>query len=77
MRVKAINTTEAYPDRKRACINCGNREPCGAGSECKIDEHYISYTNTWDSWCRHWKKDRFARIENPACFDQENKQDNL
>ena len=52
----------AYRDnkalRKRACINCGLRDLCGAGSRCGKDGHYIGYCDTWDDWCKNWRKDR-------------------
>lgn len=22
------------------------------------DGHYIGYVDTWDDWCKHWRKDR-------------------
>ena len=43
---------------KRRCINCGNREVNGIHSTCKIDGSRIGYVDTWDRWCRRWKRDR-------------------
>ena len=57
---KITEYTGVTPPRKHACINCGHRYLCGAGagSRCGYDGHYIGYCNTWDEWCRHWKKDK-------------------
>lgn len=42
--------------RERMCINCGRRDLWDYGSRCGYDGHYIGYLETWDEWCRHWKK---------------------
>jgi len=44
---------------KRRCINCGHRDPdsCG-GSFCQFTKTYIGYCETWDKWCKHWKKNK-------------------
>lgn len=55
---KLIEYTDDTPPRKRACINCGLRDLWGAGSRCGHDGHYIGYVDTWDDWCKHWRKDR-------------------
>ena len=57
-----IAVTDLQPQRKRACINCGLRDLWDAGSRCGIDGHYISYCDTWDDWCRHWRKDKRETI---------------
>ena len=44
--------------RERMCINCGRRDLWDYGSRCGYDGHYIGYLETWDEWCRHWKKDK-------------------
>ena len=56
MKLDEVRNQE--PDRKRACINCGRRDLWGVGSRCGYDGHYIGYLSTWDSWCRHWCKDK-------------------
>ena len=57
-------------DRKRCCCNCGNCRRVDKGTHkenyCAIDGHYIGYIETFEGWCRRWKKDltfRFAWIE--------------
>ena len=56
--VRIVTYTDDEPPRKRACINCGRRSLCGAGSRCGYDRHYIGYCDTWDDWCKHWTKDK-------------------
>lgn len=48
-------------ERKRVCCNCGNNlrirnQHLGIHNECAIDGHYISYSDCFEGWCRHWKK---------------------
>ena len=47
-------------ERKRVCCNCGNNlrirnQHLGIHNECAIDGHYISYSDCFEGWCRHWK----------------------
>lgn len=50
-------------DKKRCCCNCGNclrvPDPSSGVSTnyCAIDMHYIGYLETFEDWCRRWKKD--------------------
>lgn len=55
-RIEVVIDDSPYELPKRKCINCGNREVYGAGSICKIDGSYIQYADTWDRWCRRWKR---------------------
>ena len=64
---KIVVDKETGPERKRACINCGRRDLCGAGSRCRFDGHYIRYADTWDEWCRHWCKDKRTLGEIGVC----------
>jgi hypothetical protein len=47
-------------DRKRCCCNCGNCErvsrATGIENYCAIDFHRIDYIETFEGWCRRWKK---------------------
>lgn len=49
-------------DRKRCCCNCGNdirvKDKNGfvTHCECAIDGHHIGYIETFEGWCRRWKK---------------------
>lgn len=50
------------PDRKRCCCNCGNDirtkdEKGNVECHCAIDGHRIGYIETFEGWCRRWKKD--------------------
>ena len=49
-------------DRKRCCCNCGNCKRVDMGTyienHCAIDGHRIGYIETFEGWCRRWKKDR-------------------
>lgn len=60
MGISIVADYDPAPFRKRACINCGLRDLWGAGSRCGKDGHYIGYVDTWDDWCKHWRKDRRA-----------------
>ena len=73
--VKIIEYTDSEPSRKRACINCGLRDLWGYGSRCGYDGSYISYINTWDGWCRHWKPDERKPGE-IGIYDEEGKRIN-
>ena len=49
-------------DRKRYCCNCGNDirakdEKGNVECHCAIDGHRIGYIETFEGWCRRWKKD--------------------
>lgn len=48
-------------DRKRCCCNCGNCERVDQGNHienrCVIDGHWIGYVQTFEGWCRRWRKD--------------------
>lgn len=48
-------------DRKRCCCNCGNCRRVTKGNHkenyCDIDGHYIGYIDTFEGWCKRWKKD--------------------
>ena len=50
--------------RKRICCNCGNniriKDDNGImiDNHCDIDGHRISYTECFEHWCPHWRKDR-------------------
>ena len=58
-RLTIVESHDDTPcERQRACINCGLRDLWGAGSRCRHDGHYISYMDLWDTWCRHWHKDK-------------------
>ena len=57
-------------DRKRCCCNCGNCLRVDKGTyrenHCAIDGHYIGYIQTFEGWCRKWKKDHtFDGMEEP------------
>ena len=57
-------------DRKRCCCNCANchRIHNGKWSDnyCEIDGHRIDYIETFEGWCRRWKKDHtFDGMEEP------------
>ena len=52
-------------ERKRCCCNCGHNirqpvKPFGIDidSICEIDGHRIGYIETFEGWCRRWKKER-------------------
>lgn len=67
MEFKLVVCSDDCLSRKRACINCGQRSLWGAGSRCERDGHYISYLDTWDEWCCHWRKDKREFINIEAC----------
>ena len=50
--------------KNRCCCNCRHNiryakdsNPLFIESHCEMDNHYISYVETFDGWCRHWAKD--------------------
>ena len=48
-------------ERKRCCCICGNNirhevEPYSIECYCEIDGHRIGYIETFEGWCRRWKK---------------------
>lgn len=49
-------------ERKRCCCNCGNNIRQGEigyiQCHCAIDGHRIGYLESFDGWCRRWKRDR-------------------
>lgn len=50
-------------NKERCCCNCERcirvKDSTGrvTHNECEIDGHYIGYVETFDGWCRHWKKE--------------------
>ena len=53
---------EPCEPRKRCCCNCRHRivKP---QSRCELDNHYISYGECFEGWCRHWAKIREEKNE--------------
>ena len=54
---KAVLVLDEMPG---VCADCPFDNVWGAGSRCGHDGHYIGYVDTWDDWCKHWRKDRRA-----------------
>lgn len=60
------------PERKRCCCNCArcvrtNKADSSCENHCAIDGHRIGYLETFEGWCRKWKKDhKFDGMEEPS-----------
>ena len=53
---------ESSEPRKRCCCNCRHNmrsESADGDNRCDIDWSYISYTQCFEGWCRHWAKDKW------------------
>lgn len=64
-------------ERKRVCCNCGNNlrirnQHLGIHNECAIDGHYISYSDCFEGWCRHWKKEVYEN-GNASIYENANR----
>ena len=55
--------------RMKSCINCVHRQLWDAGSRCERDGHYISYINTWEERCKHWKESKRKLGEIEVCIE--------
>lgn len=49
-------------ERTRCCCNCAHNIRLGdianISCHCEIDDHYISYVECFEGWCRRWKSNK-------------------